>query len=99
MKLNVAQKKNVENQVRVEALPDEHPAARQLRDAFGDHTFFLDSTGLNIVEEDPSSDDSNGNVVRLASWKDDQLKELVRHEPEVLPITVDLDSDEPDPDA
>lgn len=99
MKLNAAQKSHVEKLVGVEALPEEHPAVRQLSDAFGSHTFFLDAAGLHIVEEDPAPDNSDGRVVRLASWRDADQKSLLRHEPEVLPIPVDLAAQDPDPAA
>src|SRR4051812_41674766 len=32
------------------AIPDDNPAIPQLNELFGDHTFFLDSDGLHIVE-------------------------------------------------
>jgi hypothetical protein len=32
------------------AIPDDHPVIPQLNDLFGEHTFFLDRKGLNIVE-------------------------------------------------
>lgn len=99
MKLDPRQKTNIENQFGIEALPEEHPVARQLSDAFGPHTFFLDSAGLNIVEEDPSPENLSGNVIRLARWKDENQTELVRQEPEVLPVTVELKPDDPDPAA
>ncbi len=97
MKLNAAQILKIEEQVGVEAIPEEHPAASNLTEAFGDHTFFLDAAGLNIVEPNPSPESSSGNVVKVATWANDEHTELLSHEPEVLPFTVDLGSDEPDP--
>src|SRR5437016_1000236 len=50
MKLTSAQVERTLTQFRGEAIPDDHPVIPQLNDLFGEHTFFLDSHGLNIVE-------------------------------------------------
>ncbi len=96
MKLNTAQLPKIEEQLGGEAVPEEHPVTPNLKEAFGDHTFFLDDAGLNIVEPDPSPESSSGNVVKLASWASQERTELLSHIPEVLPVTVDLESDETD---
>ncbi len=93
MKLNAVQLRKVEEQFGVEAIPEEEPVSSDLKEAFGDHTFFLDADGLNIVELKVFPESSVGNVVKIASWSSDEQTELLRHEPEVLPITVDLESD------
>ncbi len=93
MKLNAAQLLKVEEQLGVEAVPEEHPLTPDLNEIFGDHTFFLDAAGLNIVEPNPSPESSSGNVVNVATWASDEHTELLSHEPEVLPVTVDLGSD------
>lgn len=98
MKLNDAQRRKVEEQFGVEAIPEEHPVSPDLKDAFGDHTFFLDADGLNIVET-ASPETTSGNVVKVASWSGEERKALLPHEPEVLPVTVDLESKDPDPAA
>ncbi len=95
MKLNAAQLRKVEEQLGVEAVPEEHPVTPRLKEEFGDHTFFFDVAGLHIVEPKPSPESSSGNVVKVASWASDERTELRSHEPEVLPVTVDLGSDEP----
>ncbi len=96
MKLNAGQLRKVEEQFGVEAIPEGDLVTSNLKEAFGDHTFFLDADGLNIVEPNVFPESSIGNVVKIASWSSDEPTELLRHEPEVLPITVDLESDEPD---
>jgi hypothetical protein len=50
MKLASAIIERTLDQFEAEALPDNHPAVPQLSELFGDHTFFLDVDGLNIVE-------------------------------------------------
>lgn len=99
MRLNGAQQRKVEAELGVEAIPEEHPVTPQLKEAFGDHTFFLDAAGLNIVETDDAPDNDNGNVVKVASWTSEERNELRRHEPEVLDVSVDLGGESPDPAA
>jgi hypothetical protein len=54
MKLTSAQIERTLGQFEAEAIPDSHPALPRLNGLFGDHTFFLDRKGLNIVE--PAAD-------------------------------------------
>ena len=98
MKLNAAQLPNVEQQLGVEALPEEHPVMPKLVEAFGEHTFFVDAAGLHIVELTVAAEMSNGTVVRLASWAGEERDKLQIHEPEPLAVSVDL-TGEPDPSA
>ena len=98
MKLNSAQRLKIEEQLGVEAIPEEHPVTPDLVKAFGDHTFFLDAEGLNIVEPNPSPEASGGTVIKLAGWTEDR-ESLRGHEPQVLPVTVEFGSDGSDPAA
>jgi hypothetical protein len=84
MKLNSAQVKQTLNQIEAEVLPDEHPAVTQLTDMFGDHTFFLDESGLKVLEptEIPETDVQSSEVVSLADWSDASLTSLKPHAPE-----------------
>ncbi|MGY3405332.1 hypothetical protein ACVWZV_001445 [Bradyrhizobium sp. GM5.1] len=50
MKLTSEQVKQTVNQLGAQVLPDEHPAMPQLNSMFGEHTFFVDETGLKVVE-------------------------------------------------
>ena len=50
MKLTSAQVERTLSQFETQAIPDDHPVVPQLNSLFGEHTFFLDSHGLNIVE-------------------------------------------------
>lgn len=97
MKLSNALAQKVEEQHGVEAFPEEHPVTAKLVEAFGDHTFFLDADGLNVVEPNPEEQDgTKGVVIKLAAWNDDRTQ-LQPHEPVVLPVTVDLSgADAPD---
>jgi hypothetical protein len=76
-------------------LPDEHPAMPQLNRLFGDHTFFVDTNGLNIIEPADKSPQGvqEGTVVNLANWNDaDDPPSLVPHEPEPTDMVVVLGS-------
>jgi hypothetical protein len=55
-----------------EAIPDNHPVIPQLNGLFGEHTFFLDGHGPNIVEpaEAAGSDAQLAKVVNVANWSD-----------------------------
>ena len=86
MKLNSAQ---------ADVIPDENPVIAKLNDLFGEHTFFLDQHGLNILEPVEAAEPAAGRakVVNLASWSDDDSRsELELHEPAVTDIVVTLES-------
>ena len=84
MKLNSTQVKQTLNQMNAHVLPDTHPAVTQLTNLFGDHTFFLDDSGLKVLEptEAPETGAETGEVVSLADWTDQSLTSLTPHEPE-----------------
>jgi hypothetical protein len=65
-----------------------------LSEFFGDHTFFLDRNGLNIVEPNESIGVSGpvGTVVNLANWSDPQLSSLEPHAPEPTEVVVKFES-------
>lgn len=103
MKLNTAQAARTESQLQVEILPDDHPLMPQLNRIFGEHTYFLDGNGLNIVEpatkalgpelDVPASKMNMGEVgvvVNLANWTDTNPPKLEAHEPELTSSTVSL---------
>jgi hypothetical protein len=92
MKLTAKQVEQTLNQFEADAIPDDHPLAPQLSDVFGDHTFFLDRNGLNIVEptEGPEPGMQTGRVVNLANWSDATLTSLSPHEPEATDAIIDL---------
>jgi len=98
MKMNSAQIEQTLQQFRAEALPTGHPVISQLERLFGDHTYFLDDKGLNIVE--PVDDGRDGGrqavVVNLADWNDRAAKNsLEPHPPEVTELVIDLEADRP----
>lgn len=93
MKLTSEQVERALNQFDAQQIPDDHPMVAQLNDLFGDHTFFLDSNGLNVVEpaETTESGIATGQVVNLADWSDDKLTTLAPHPPQVTDVVVVLE--------
>jgi hypothetical protein len=94
MKLTSAQVERTLTQFQGEAIPDNHPVIPQLNGLFGEHTFFLDSHGLNIVEpaEAAGSDAQLAKVVNVANWSDANRNRLEPHEPEPTDVVVTLAS-------
>ena len=93
MKLNSAQVERTMSQFEVQALPDNHPAVPELNELFGDHTFLLDSNGLNILEPADrlrKADVQAAKVVNLANWSGESLTKLAPHEPQPTGAIVDL---------
>jgi hypothetical protein len=98
MKLTAPMVRQTLDQFEAQPIPDNNPAVPELNRLFGDHTFFLDRDGLNIVEPAaPASKDAAGwQVVKLATWKDETRTSLVPHEPEPTDRVIALDSEGPD---
>src|SRR6266542_3415992 len=101
MKLNSAQLERTLGQFKARAIPDDHPVIPQLNNLFGEHTFFLDSHGLNIVEpagaapagsEAARAAPQRANVVNVANWSEGNPTKLEPHEPEPTDIVVTLGS-------
>ena len=94
MRLTSAQVEKALSQFEAQTLPDNHPAVPQLNTLFGDHTFFLDRDGLNVLEpaETPEVEGQAGEVVSLASWSDTTLTSLRPHEPEPTGVVIVLES-------
>ncbi|KJC62066.1 hypothetical protein UP10_01375 [Bradyrhizobium sp. LTSPM299] len=93
MKLNSEQVKRTMMQMEAEVLPEDHPAVARLNSVFGDHTFFVDRSGLKVLEPAETRDIEGeaGEVVSLAAWSDATLTSLQPHEPEPTGVIVVLD--------
>jgi hypothetical protein len=95
MQLTSAQVKRTLSQFDAEAIPLNHPALPQLTQLFGQHTFFLDRKGLNILEpseEESAADVRACKVVNLASWNDANPPALEPHEPMPTEMVVRLEA-------
>ena len=76
-------------------ISEESPLKPKLSELFGDHTFFLDSDGIHIVEPaEPRSSVPAGKVVKLATWKDSSHTALTPHRPQATDIVVVLGDEE-----
>ena len=87
MKLTSAQIERTLSQFEAQAIPESHP------ELFGDHTFFVDSDGLSIVEpiDGPAPRRTQAaRVVNVANWSDESLANLAAHEPEPTDAIVEL---------
>lgn len=89
MKLYEELRFNVEDHLGMDAIHEDDPVASELRDIFGDHTFFLDDSGLYVVVQIEVGAPEVGNIVKVASWAED-CGELLVHTPEIMPVIVDL---------
>jgi len=94
MKLSTALVQRTLDEFDAQAIPDNHPAVPQLNQVFGEHTFFLNGTGLHVVEpvDDAQADPEAGKVVRLAAWADANRSSLAPHEPEATDVVIPFKS-------
>jgi hypothetical protein len=93
MKLDSSQIERALSQFDAEVIPEEHPVIEDLKDEFGNHTYFLDQTGLNIVEPaDADENSGKGVVMNIADWTDGGSPRLRAHAPEVTGLLVTLDA-------
>lgn len=92
MRLTSDQVERTLTQFDAQPIPEDHPAMARLSEVFGDHTFFLDGNGLNVVEPTEASDGGaeTGQVVKLAEWSDAELTKLAPHPPEPTDVVVVL---------
>jgi hypothetical protein len=91
MRLTSSQVERALNQFDAQAIPDDHPVLPQLSELFGDHTFFLNTEGLNVVEPaEPTQAGEIGKVVCLADWADESRTKLAPHPPQITDVTVVL---------
>jgi hypothetical protein len=92
MKLTSAQVERTLSQFEGEAIPENHPVVPQLNNLFGEHTFFLDTNGLNIVEP-TQADGAAAQVVNLADWSAGNPNRLEPHEPKLTDVVITLESE------
>src|SRR6266545_2244237 len=95
MQLTSAQVKRTLAQFEAQEVPANHSAMAQLTRLFGEHTFFLDRHGLNIlepVEADQPTDARMCKVVCVADWNDADPPSLEPHEPEATELVIQLES-------
>ena len=95
MKLNSTQVEQTLTQFEAHVIPEDHPLVPKLNELFGDHTFFLDRNGLNILEPlepDQSSQAHVCKVVCVADWNDADPPSLEPHEPVPTELVIQLEA-------
>jgi hypothetical protein len=95
MKLSSAQIAQALDNFEADVVPENNPVIPQLTRLFGEHTYFLDQTGLNIVEPAGSEQQDGregpmGVVVNIANWTGEGSTSLVPHEPQTTSVLVPL---------
>ena len=92
MKLNANQIAAVKQDLSADPLEEQNPAMDALRKAFGDHTFYVGSEGLFVVEpvEDEKHPGEPAQLVLVAAWADDEKKSLQPVPPQQTQTVVDL---------
>jgi hypothetical protein len=92
MKLTSTQIERTLGQFEAQAIPEDHPVVPQLNELFGEHTFFLNSNGLNILEpaEGSRAGLQSAKVVNLADWSGIASSALEPHEPETTDVVITL---------
>jgi hypothetical protein len=96
MKLSTLQIERALDQIEAQPVPEDHPVIPQLIKVYGEHTFFLDDEGLEIIEMASTGNGTGpmGQVIKLASWADQKQTTLATHEPEATEVVVVLGSNE-----
>jgi hypothetical protein len=80
MKLSSEKLGTVLEQIDAKVIPDDHPSLPKLRKVFGDHTFFVDDSGLTIIQP-LDQQPQNGGLIKIARWDDADPPRLVAHAP------------------
>ncbi len=93
MKLNAQQVAQVSDQTGADPVPEDHPVVSDLKNAFGDHTFYMAPDGLCVWESMGESDtgDEMAKAMVVASWADEEKKELLPHDPKPTAVVVKLE--------
>lgn len=85
MKLTATQLSAAEAQLESVPISESVAFVPELKIMFGDHTFFVDSEGLHILEwfeEDQPSDGREAlTAVRIAAWTGDDQETVAAHPP------------------
>lgn len=82
MKLSDVQIAATRDSLGATPVPDDHPVMEQLREAFGEHTYFLDSEGLSIfvdqaeAPQEAELTEAGPRLVMLATWTDENRSAL-----------------------
>jgi hypothetical protein len=92
MKLTSTQAAAVKQRVNIDPIDDENPVIEPLRQAFGDHTFYIVSDGLFVLEEvtEQDGDSEQARFVMVAAWANEEKNALQPIEPQPTNTVIDL---------
>jgi len=94
MKLTDAEAAKVKDATGLEPFPEDAPAAAELQNHFGEHTFYVATAGLFIFERDPKAEDAGDDparAIQIAQWTEQDGKQaLAVVEPQATTTIVDL---------
>ncbi len=94
MKLTDNQIKAVEANTGLQPVPEDNPAMSQLKENFGEHTFYVDDRGLYVLETAPDDpQQEHATAVQVAQWTDENMTALQPHEPKATDAIIKLTSD------
>ena len=106
MKLTSTQIAATRETIEANPLPDDHPVMGQLKEAFGEHTFFIDQNGLSVfvdqseVPEQVELPEGDPRLVLIAAWTDESRQALGAVEPVDTGVTLpQADPQTPPPGA
>ena len=90
MKLTEMQTVIAKMAVKADPIPEDHPAAIQLTENFGDHTFYLAEAGLLVFHPTDESTDGQetARLFFIAEWTDEGRTELSAIEPQPTEIAI-----------
>jgi hypothetical protein len=91
MKLSSEKLGPVLEQIDAAVIPDDHPSLPRLREVFGDHTFFVNDSGLTIIEP-LEQDPLTGGLVKVASCDDADPPHLLTRTPEETDVMIELET-------
>ncbi len=95
MKLTSKQAAAVKERINVDPIDEENPVVEPLRKAFGDHTFYIVSDGLFVLEEveeaeQAGAEEEPARFVMVAAWTNEEKNALQPVEPQKTNTVVDL---------
>jgi hypothetical protein len=86
MKLTSMQVSRTLRKFKARVIPENHPIVPELNGLFGEHTFFLDHSGLSILEP-VDAEGKSARIVNLANWSDDDAPiDFEPHAPEAKDV-------------
>ncbi|WP_420562818.1 hypothetical protein [Thalassobaculum sp.] len=96
MKLTTDQTAAVQRQTGADPLPEDNPTMGQLREIFGEHTFYVAEQGLVVPETTPepaaaeASEDGSVEFMLVAVWAGEDKQSLQPIEPQPTGIKLEL---------